>query len=39
MADVLTGLGLGGFIIAVTFLATVDWIHPGPHTAPERTRP
>lgn len=39
MRDLLPALGVAAFVWAFTFLATVDWIHPHPRTAPERTRP
>lgn len=38
MADAIPALCIAATVWAFTFLATVDWIHPGNHTAPERTR-
>jgi len=35
---VIAALAVATLVWAFTFLATVDWIHPGPYTAPERNR-
>lgn len=35
----IAGLAIAAVVVAFTFLATVDWIHPTDHTPERSTRP
>jgi hypothetical protein len=39
MRDLIPAVCIASVVWGLTYLATVDWTHPGTRTPPERTRP